>query len=233
MKKLLVMLPLFGLASGVALAGKSKRPAEPQPSPLDRYVSEAETRSAGTAPPTPGSIWQPGSRLADAARDVRASQVDDVLTVIVAEQASAVTSGVTKTQRTTSTKNSVTALAGATKATGPWANLLGTSGDTQLNGQGTTSRTTTLNTILTARVTHVLPNGALLVEATKDVQINSERQTITVRGVVRPADIDPTNSVQSNRLGDIEVRVNGKGVVGDSIRRPNFLYRLLLGVLPF
>ena len=82
-------------------------------------------------------------------------------------------------------------------------------------------------------MTHVLPNGALLIEATKDVQINSERQTITVRGVVRPADIDPTNSVQSNRLGDIEVRVNGKGVVGDSIRRPNFLYRLLLGVLPF
>ena len=79
----------------------------------------------------------------------------------------------------------------------------------------------------------MLPNGALLIEATKDIQINSERQTITVRGVVRPADIDPTNSVQSNRLWDIEVRVNGKGVVGDSIRRPNFLYRLLLGVLPF
>jgi flagellar L-ring protein precursor FlgH len=78
-----------------------------------------------------------------------------------------------------------------------------------------------------------LPNGGLLVEATKDIQINSERQTITVRGIVRPADIDPTNSVQSNRLGDIEVRVNGKGVVGDSIRRPNFLYRLLLGILPF
>ena len=107
------------------------------------------------------------------------------------------------------------------------------SGDTQLNGQGTTSRTTSLNTTLTARVTHVLPNGALLIEAAKDIQINSERQTITVRGVVRPADIDSTNSVLSNRLGDIEVRVNGKGVVGDAIRRPHFLYRLLLGILPF
>jgi flagellar L-ring protein FlgH len=233
MKNAIWLSLLLWVISGIPLAGKGKGPAVPQPSPLDRYVSEAEARSAGTAAATPGSIWQPGSRLADAARDVRASQVDDVLTVIVAEQASAVTSGVTKTQRSASTKNSVTSLAGVTKATGPWANLLGMSGDTQLNGQGTTSRTTTLNTTLTARVTHVLPNGALLIEATKDIQINSERQTITVRGVVRPADIDPTNSVQSNRLGDIEVRVNGKGVVGDSIRRPNFLYRLLLGVLPF
>jgi len=234
MKKTMAMGAILCALAAAPLPARSKaQTAVPQPSALDRYVTEAEARSAGNTAATPGAIWQAGSRLADAARDVRASQVDDVLTVVVAEQASAVTSGVTKTQRTTSTKNSVTALAGLTKAAGPWANLAGMSGDTQLNGQGTTSRTTTLNTTLTARVTHVLPNGGLLVEATKDIQINAERQTITVRGVVRPADIDPTNSVQSNRLGDIEVRVNGKGVVGDSIRRPNFLYRLLLGVLPF
>jgi flagellar L-ring protein precursor FlgH len=221
------------LTPGWPAWGKSKTAAPPQPSPLDRYVSEAEARSAENSTNTPGSIWIAGSRLADAARDVRASQVDDVLTIVIAEQASAVTSGVTKTQRTTSTKNSVAALAGITKATGPLANLANMTGDTQLSGQGTTSRTTSLNTTLTARVIHVLPNGGLVVEATKDIQINSERQTITVRGVVRPADIGSSNSVLSDRLGELEVRVNGKGVVGDAIRRPFFLYRLLLGILPF
>jgi len=215
------------------MAKKKKTAAPPPQSPLDRYVAEAEARSAEAALTTPGSIWISGSRLADAARDVRASQVDDVLTIVVAEQASAVTTGTTKTARTSSTKNSVTALAGVTRAAGPWANLANLAGDTELSGQGTTSRVTTLATTLTARVTHVLPNGGLVVEATKDIQINSERQTITVRGVVRPADIDPTNSVQSNRLGQLEVRVNGKGVVGDAIKRPFFLYRLLLGLLPF
>ena len=159
--------------------------------------------------------------------------MDDLLTIVVAEQASAVTTGTTKTQRSSSTKNSVTALAGVTKATGALANLANVSGDTQLDGQGTTSRSTTLNTILTARITHVLPGGSLVVEASKDIQVNAERQTITVRGVVRPADIDATNSVQSNRLGQLEVHVNGKGVVGDAIRRPFILYRLLLGLLPF
>jgi flagellar L-ring protein precursor FlgH len=54
-----------------------------------------------------------------------------------------------------------------------------------------------------------------------------------VRGVVRPADIDPTNSVPSTRLGDLEIRVNGKGVVGDAIKRPFILFRILLGLLPF
>jgi flagellar L-ring protein precursor FlgH len=201
--------------------------------PLDRYVAEAEARSAEAAHTTPGAIWLAGSRLADAARDVRASQVDDVLTIVVAEQASAVATGVTKTSRASSSKNSVTALAGLTRAAGPWANLANVSGDTELAGQGTTSRTTTLSTTLTARITHVLPNGGLVVEASKDIQVNSEHQLITVRGVVRPADIDPTNSVQSDRLGQLEVHIDGKGVVNDAIKRPFFLYRLLLSLLPF
>jgi len=227
--KLIAILLLF---SAAAPAMKKKKPAVPV-SALDKYVTEAEARSAEAAATTAGAIWTAASRLADAARDLRASQVDDLLTIVVAEQASAVTSGTTKTQRTSSTKNSVTALAGVTKATGPWANLANVSGDTQLNGQGTTTRSTTLSTTLTARVTHVLPGGGLVVEASKDIEINSERQTITVRGVVRPADIDATNSVQSSRLGQLEVHVNGKGVVGDAIRRPFILYRILLGLLPF
>src|SRR6201999_1552868 len=103
-------------------------------------------RSAEAAPSSPGSLWTPGSRLTDAARDVRASQIDDLLTVVVSEQASAVTSGTTKTQRSSSSKNSVAALAGLTKATGPLANLANMTGDTQLAGQGTTSRSTTLTT---------------------------------------------------------------------------------------
>jgi len=231
-----LLLPYFCLLTLVVapgLAEKKKKPPQPPPTPLDKYVSEAEARSAVAPPATPGSIWQPGSRLADAARDIRASQVDDILTIVVAEQASAVSTGTTKTQRQSAGANSVTALAGIPKATAALPNLLNVSGNQSLNGQGTTSRSTTLSTTLTARVIHVLSNGGLVVEATKDIQINSERQTIMVRGVIRPADIDTTNSVTSNRLAELEVHVNGKGVVGDAIRRPNFLYRFLLGLLPF
>ena len=65
------------------------------------------------------------------------------------------------------------------------------------------------------------------------VQVNSENQRITVRGVIRPVDLQPNNSIPSNQIGQLEVRVNGKGVVNDAVRRPFFLYRLLLGLLPF
>jgi len=63
--------------------------------------------------------------------------------------------------------------------------------------------------------------------------VNSENQLVTVRGVARAADITPDNLVRSDHLAQLDVRINGKGVVGDAVRRPFFLYRLLLGLLPF
>lgn len=235
MKRILCSLLLLALCRGVLHSAddKKKKAPAPPPSPLDRYVAEAEARRGEALATTPGSIWITGSRLADAARDVRASQTDDILTIVVAEQASAVTSGATSTSRKSSTANAITSLLGIRNPSGPLANLANVSGDTELAGQGSTTRTTTLTTVLTARVTAVLPNGGLVVEASKDILINSEHQIITVRGVVRPDDIDFTNSVPSTRLAQLELRVNGKGVVGDAIRRPNMLYRFLLGLLPF
>jgi flagellar L-ring protein precursor FlgH len=233
MRRLICLACLILASHGVSGGAKKKPPKPPPPTPLDKYVAESEARSAEASGATPGSTWVTGSRLADAARDVRASQVDDVLTIVVAEQASAVSTGATKTSRVSSTQNSISAFGGIKNPGGPLANLANVAGDTELNGTGTTSRTTTLSTTLTARITHVLPNGGLVVEASKDVLVNSERQTITVRGVVRPADIDPTNSVQSSRLAQLEVHIDGKGVVGDAIKRPFILYRLLLGILPF
>jgi flagellar L-ring protein FlgH len=220
------------LASAAPLAAR-KKPAAATASPLDQYVAESAARPAEAPAPTPGAIWSPIARLSDGARDLRASQIDDVVTVLVVERASAEAKGTTKTARASSTKNGITALAGVTRAAGPWANLAGTSGSTQLSGDGATSREAVLSTTLTARVARVLPNGNLLLEASKDLQVNSERQVITVRGMIRPADLSPGNVVRSDRLAQLEVRVNGKGVVGDAIRRPFILYRILLGLLPF
>ena len=50
---------------------------------------------------------------------------------------------------------------------------------------------------------------------------------------MRPADVGSDNTVRSDHLGQLELRVNGKGVVGDAIKRPFILWRLLLGLLPF
>jgi flagellar L-ring protein precursor FlgH len=229
--KLLIALVLGSTAFAGGLPLKKK---PPQPSALDRYIREAESRkNTEDAARTPGSAWYVSSPMEDLARDLKANRVDDVVTVVVAESASAVATGATKTSRKSSINSSITALAGQKSPTGAAVNLAAMTGDNELDGSGTTSRTTTLTTSLTARVTHVLPNGFLVVEGFKEVQINSEWQTVTVRGIVRPADLGPDNSVVSQRLAQLEVKLDGKGVVNDAIRRPGLLYRLLMGILPF
>ena len=90
-----------------------------------------------------------------------------------------------------------------------------------------------MTTTLSARVVDVLPNGFLVVEGSRNVLVNSENQMVTLRGVVRPNDLSRANTVDSSAIAQMELKINGKGVVNDSIRRPNILYRILLGVLPF
>ncbi len=171
--------------------------------------------------------------MADLNRDLRAVQVDDIVTIVVSDRASAVARGGTTSSRKSSASANVTSLAGPLKAKGPLANLANLSGAQDLKGTGETTRESSLTVTLTARVTHVLPNGYLVLEGNKDIIVNSERQQVNVRGVIRWNDVGPTNSVRSDRLANVEIHVNGKGVVGDAIRRPNLLYRILLGILPF
>jgi flagellar L-ring protein FlgH len=222
-------LGVLGLLALTTLAA-AKKPS-PQASPLDAYVGEAMAR--GSAPPVAaaGSLFTPGGRLTDMARDSRASQVDDIVTVLVAESASATAKGSTQSARASSANNSLGPLAGITRL--PLSQLATLSGNQSLDGSGATSREAVLSTTLTARVTRVLPNGAMLIEGSKTIQVNSEQQVVSVRGVVRSSDLAAGNIVRSDRLANLEVRINGKGVVGDAVRRPFFLYRILLGLLPF
>ncbi len=178
-------------------------------------------------------MYRASGRFSDLARDLRASQVNDLVTIVVYDKASALAKGGTKAERKSSAKASISAMGGPLRSPGPLTSLAELGGESALDGQGETTRMNVLQTTLSARISHVLPNGNLIIEGTKDITVNSEHQRVTVRGMLRWNDLSPTNRVSSDRLAEMEVRVDGKGVVNDAIRRPNFLYRLLLGILPF
>lgn len=224
-------LPLLLGTVALLAAGKKHQPEEKTPT-LDEYVRQVNQRAHQSSNASLGSLYAGNGRLADGFRDVRASQVYDLVTIIVSDKASAVSTGGTNTSRKSSVKASVGSAAlpkGSIKAL---SNLASTSNDQGLQGQGTTSRESTLTTTVTAEVTDVLPNGNLVIQGQKDISVNSEKQVIVVRGIIRPDDLSPVNSIPSDRIARMEVRVNGKGVVNDAVKRPFFLYRLLLGLLP-
>jgi flagellar L-ring protein precursor FlgH len=180
---------------------------------------------------SPGSLYFAGGRLADSVRDLRATDVGDIVTILVTDSTSALASGATTTSRKTSAISNINSVAGI--VTPQLSGLLNTTGDREIAGTGSTTRAMTITTAISARVVQVNPNGSMLVEGMKNIGVNSEKQTITVRGTIRPADLTVANTVTSNQVANLSLQIDGKGVVGDAIRRPHFLYRLLLGLLPF
>lgn len=231
MKLLTVMMLGVLVSFGGAFPKKSKMPA---PSLIDQIIHEAEQagRLPVAAKSSPGSLYSSSAAFANFTREFRAGAVDDLVTVIVSDKASAVTNGTTNTQRKSSSTGGITSLFGQTLGA---ANGLTTTmaGNTQLQGQGTTGRNSTLTATLTVRVTHVLPSGNMVVQGMKQVDVNSEHQWVAIRGVIRAKDLTPANTIASDQLANMELKVNGKGVINDSVRRPNLLYRILMGIMPF
>lgn len=219
-------------ATCFAAQKKSVKDQPNEVSPIDQLLATPSSQGNGSVS-SPGSTFSANSPLLDLASDVHARNVGDLVTIVVLDQASATTQGATTQQRTSSASSSISSLFGQKSAHNALNNLANINGQQQLNGQGTTSRQMTVSTTVSVRVARVLPNGDMIVEGRKLISINSEYQTVTLRGIVRPVDLGPGNSVGSNQVEDLEVKINGRGVVNDAIRRPNFLYRLFLGLLPF
>src|SRR5271165_3472775 len=85
---------------------------------------------------SPGSLFVPGGRLVDFTRDADASQVGDIVTILVHESTSALASGGTNTSRKSSASATIPSLLGPANAR--LAQLLGTTGDVELAGSGQT-----------------------------------------------------------------------------------------------
>ena len=224
--------PIRVAVAAILLAGLHPLGGQNNEEALNRYIEDSlrVTRQNG---PASGSLYVSTGFLAEVSRDPKAAQVGDLVTVQIVEQASALTSGATAQSRASSADNAITRFLGIPGVSGPLANLLQSSGDSSLQGQGSTSRQTSVSGVLTTHVTHVMPNGNIIIEGGKEIAVNSERQVVWLRGVVRPADLSPENSVASSRIALMDLRVNGRGVVNDAIRRPNILFRIIQKILPF
>ena len=166
-----------------------------------------------------------GSSSASAASlftDTRAHSVGDILTITVAESTSAQSSATTKTAH----DDAVTAFGGTGLIQRFFKDLSLTANNSRSgNGTGSTTRSGTLTTTLSVIVKEALPNNTLRIEGTRLVGINRETQRVTFSGVVRPEDIGPDNTVPSNLIAGVEVRYDGKGIVGDT-QKPGILSRI-------
>lgn len=104
--------------------------------------------------------------------------------------------------------------------------VVGGRGNTDFKGTGTTTRAGELSALMTARVSDLLPNGDMVVEGVREIEINGDRQIVVLTGVVRAADVDRSNLVLSTSIGQLRIRYFGRGLIKDNLK-PGWLIRAL------
>jgi flagellar L-ring protein FlgH len=201
------------------------------PTDLRGYIESANQAKTDPAK-SEGSLWSGNGYRANLFRDSKARYIDDVVTIRVYETTQAVAAADAKNSRATSATAGFDNLFGLEKTINELPTMVSGKSDSSFEGAGSTSRQTTLQTNLTARVIDVLPNGYLVVEGKREISVNNENQSVYLTGVVRPEDISQNNTVLSSAVAQMSVRVQGKGVVSQPIK-PGWLFKILTGVLPF
>jgi flagellar L-ring protein precursor FlgH len=235
-KKTIGTLAVGGLCVVLLVAIAGARPKEkaatPKRDPLADYIQRVSGTVPSAAAATPGSLWIDNGRLANMVADYKASRVGDLVTISIAQNLSSTNSGNVATNRSFSASSGITALPGNLK-TAKVANLFSPTSSQVLGGKAQATSQTSLSTTLTGRVAALLSSGTLVVEAERQIVMNDQRETVILRGLVRPGDLDATNTVASNSVGNLEVEVKGKGVISEGTRPPNPVTKWILRVVGF
>ena len=160
------------------------------------------------------------SSWAQMTTDRKASQVGDILSVIVAEATEARNSALNATSKSTELNAD-----------------MNTSGISQFgrvnlgsnySGRGEVRRSESLLTSISVSIVKVLPNGDYIISGEQRMHVNGEWTTVAVRGRIREQDISSQNQIASNRIANAEINYDGQGYVSRGARSGifNWLFSL-------
>ena len=201
-----------------------------------------------------GSLWKDG--ITDERgmfADKRAKRVGDIVTIIVQESASVSNTLRTKTDK--DSKSNVTGIASnlvsqflgnvpsklfhkevrealPKGATVPEPPPLPTNGSNNYTGGGEIRNSQTISTRCAVQIIDTLPNGNLVVEGLREVSFSKERQFASLRGIIRPYDIMPDNTVASSNIADARVEIVSEGTLTEA-QKKGWLLKLNDKLNPF
>lgn len=156
--------------------------------------------------------------------DIKAHRIGDLLTVIVYENTEASNESAMKTQEKS---------AGSTSSSGGVGPLnfiplfaADNASDNTYDGKGSNSRRGTIRARMTVEVIAERNNGDLVIQGSRNIEINSEQETMVLSGIVRRADVNPDNTINSYNIANAKINYTGKGPAADG-SKPGLITRIL------
>lgn len=232
MKAIIIIAAIFLL---VSCATTPELPPKPP-----KYVYKEEQITQQTA----NSLWLDTASIFE---DRKARRLNDLVTIRVVENISGSGSAQTSAGRESSADYGITDLFGMNldfnlhnvfglkdfyKGANVFSPTVKGKSKSDFDGGGDTKRQGKLIGTITAKVVEVMPNGNLVIESRKDITINNEKQILVLRGMARPDDIMPDNSILSSYVADADIYFVGEGMIQDK-QKGGWLVKILDNVWPF
>ncbi|GAB5413244.1 MAG: flagellar basal body L-ring protein FlgH [Congregibacter sp.] len=221
------LLPAFAL---LAACSGVDGPAHPDYMAIEPIEYPDATISSA---PTTGSLFL-GVRNVSLFTDTRAHEIGDIVSVVLIESTSAAKSADTELDKSSSTNITDPTIFGAPVTINGRYNLgVDMQSANTFEGEGSSNQSNSLQGSIAVQVARVLPNGNLVVQGEKWIRINQGDEYIRLRGIVRPEDVSPQNTVPSTLIADARISYSGTGIIDES-NTPGWLSRFFMSPLvPF
>lgn len=236
-------LRLLPAVAAIAIGACSTAPRdfarEPHLTPLgsgmiaDRIDTLQDVRPS-RYPQAVNSTWRDSS--ADFFRDARAGRVGDVITVKIAMKDKASLDNTSNRSRDSSSglgatlKYALAAFGVAGQGDGDLS--VDVKGATSTQGKGAISRSESIDLMLAAVVTDVLPNGNLVISGSQEVRVNFEVRVLNVAGIVRPQDVGSENLISYDKIAEARISYGGRGRITE-VQQPGWGQQIVDTVAPY
>ena len=243
--RLPVILTLAIALSGCnALSRLANVGAEPPLTTIQNPTLQASYRPVSMPMPAPkpvernaNSLWRTGARAFF--KDQRASDVGDILTVVVDLDDEATLNNATTRTRTANEDGSLNAFLGyesslsrlLPEAINP-GNLLDIDSQSDSTGSGQIARDEDIELKIAAVISQVLPNGNLVIHGRQEFRVNFEARELQIAGIIRPEDITSTNTIVYEKIAEARISYGGRGQISD-LQQPRYGQQVIDILFPF
>ena len=185
------------------------------PKPDNPHFAPVEPAAYTPVQPINGSLYSANTSM-NLYGDGRAYRVGDIISVQLEERTQSSKSASTSADKSTDLNVDAGTVLGRDATLGRFPITTSLGSNSSFSGDGASDMSNSLSGQITATVHEVRPNGTLLVRGEKWLTLNQGDEYIRVSGIVRPQDIDASNTVSSTRLADARITYSGTGAVHDT-----------------
>jgi len=199
----------------------------------DGVQKEALNFPEPPAPPVDGAIFHSGYG-GGLFENPTARNVGDVVTVVLEEATTAQKSSQTDTSKTTKDSLAAPTILGLPVSIHGTPLLSGSLNNANsFSGAGDSKQSDSLAGDISVTVVKRLPNGNLVIEGQKEIDLNQGSEFVRLEGVIRPIDVAPDNTIPSTEVADARIAYGQHGAINDA-NAPGLLSRFFnFSWLPF